>query len=53
MDPSCKVETAASFPGFIMVEMRELIIQSENALKKTNKMDDSNDKATIKRYGLT
>jgi len=33
--------------------MSVLTIHIENALNITNKMEDSNERATIKRYGLT
>ena len=33
--------------------MSVLTIHIENALNITNKMEDNNERATIKRYGLT
>ena len=40
-------------PGFIIVDISVLTIQIEKALNITNKRDDSNERTTIKRYGLT
>ena len=41
--------TLTLFPGFIIVVIRELIIQIEKAFIATYSRDDINDKTTIKR----
>ena len=41
--------TLTLFPGFMIVEIRELIIQIEKAFIATYNRDDRNDNTTIKR----
>ena len=53
IDAAFKTVGVTDFPGFIIVDISVLTIQIEKAFNMTYKRDESNESATIKRYGLT